>query len=103
MVALKLGHAAVEREALAALVHPAIVPLLASGDGWVATAWLEGETLAARLVRGPLDVAATAALGACVADGLAAAHALGVVHRDVKPANVMLVGGDPAAAVILDF
>jgi serine/threonine protein kinase len=111
-VALKLPNAAharalAEADALAALDHPAIVRLVAHGftdDGnpFLAMEWLEGEDLAARLERSPLG-AADALLGARVAGALAAAHAAGMVHRDLKPSNLFLVGGEVAAAKLVDF
>ncbi len=66
---------------------------------------LEGETLAQRLEReGPLDVRDAATIFAAVADALAAAHAGGVIHRDLKPDNVFLCGRRGATTVkVLDF
>lgn len=51
---------------------------------------LDGETLLARLRKGPLPVSAVVRLGIELADALAAAHRLGVIHRDLKPSNIML-------------
>ena len=50
----------------------------------------EGETLAARVSRGMLPLAETLRYGAQIADALAEAHRLGIVHRDIKPQNIML-------------
>ena len=61
---------------------------------------LEGETLAQRLERGPLPVAEVLRLGRQVAEGLDRAHRAGVVHRDLKPGNIMLTKG---GAKLLDF
>jgi tetratricopeptide (TPR) repeat protein len=102
------ARASVEAEALASLDHPAIVRLIASGLGpdgraYLAMEWLEGEDLAGRLARGPLSGKETAVLGARVAEGLASAHAAGVVHRDLKPSNLFLPGGEIAQVKLLDF
>jgi eukaryotic-like serine/threonine-protein kinase len=61
---------------------------------------LDGESLAARLTKGPLTWPEAARIGAEVASGLATAHARQVVHRDIKPGNIMLT---PTGAKILDF
>jgi eukaryotic-like serine/threonine-protein kinase len=82
-----------EADALERLSHPSIVRLLdvaPDGDGVaLVTPYLPGGTLAARIARGPLPAAAVADLGARLGDALAAAHAAGLVHRDVKPTNVL--------------
>ena len=66
--------------------------------------FLCGETLSSRIKRGPMSVAEALPLIADMADGLDAAHRAGVVHRDFKSGNVMLVGsGDRTRAVITDF
>jgi tRNA A-37 threonylcarbamoyl transferase component Bud32/tetratricopeptide (TPR) repeat protein len=98
-VALKIflthAEAAPEARTLLELAHPNIVRCVAfgtttEGSDYLATEWLEGETLRARLLRGPLTVAQTIRIARRVAEGLAAAHAWGITHRDVTPANIML-------------
>ena len=95
-----------EARAAAGLGHPNIVAVFDTGsdDGthYIVTELVEGETLAERIRRdGPLQPAEAVAIGAEVARALAAAHERGVIHRDVKPGNVMLT---PAGAVkVLDF
>jgi hypothetical protein len=89
----------------AELDHPNVLPLLDSGevDGllYYVMPFAEGETLRDRLERdGPLPVAEALALVTSVAEGLGFAHARGVVHRDVKPANILFTGG---RVVIADF
>jgi serine/threonine protein kinase len=95
-----------EREArtLSSLCHPHICSLYDVGkEGdveFLVMELLEGETLSARLQRGPLPVTAVVKLGIEVADALANAHRLGVIHRDLKPSNIMLtVNG----AKLMDF
>ena len=88
--------ARLEREArLLASVHHAHIASIfgiedAGGTSYLAIELVEGETLAARLARGPLPVRTAIEICAQVAAGLAAAHDQGVVHRDLKPGNVML-------------
>ena len=64
-------------------------------------AFYDGETLAARLKRGPLPVPEALRIGREIARGLAAAHARGITHRDLKPANVLLTRS--ADVKIVDF
>ena len=95
-----------ETRLAAALRHPHIVPLLVAGesaDGLVyfTMPFIEGQSLQQRLEREErLPLSEVVALVREVADALAYAHANGVVHRDVKPANVLIDGGH---AVVADF
>ncbi len=83
-----------EARAVAALSHPNILAIHDYGtEGAVTYAvmeLLEGETLRDRLVKGPLSWREAVEVGAAIAEGLAAAHAKGVVHRDLKPENLFL-------------
>jgi tetratricopeptide (TPR) repeat protein len=93
---------------LVTLTHPAIVTFVAHGhteDGrpFVATEWVHGESLRKRLLRGPLSVAAALALVRRVAEGLAFAHARGVVHFGVSPGSLLLPSGRVEDAKIADF
>jgi tetratricopeptide (TPR) repeat protein len=97
-----------EAEMLSTIAHPNVVRYVAHGlldshEPWLAMEWLEGEDLHARLERTPLSLGESIALTRHLAAALAAAHAAGIVHRDVKPANVILLGGDPAAPRLIDF
>jgi eukaryotic-like serine/threonine-protein kinase len=95
-----------EREARAAsaLNHPNIVVLHDVGreDGvaYLVMELVEGETLAERLARGPLPLSQVLLLGAQIGSALDACHMKGLVHRDLKPGNIMLT---PAGAKLLDF
>jgi eukaryotic-like serine/threonine-protein kinase len=94
-----------EAKAVAALSHPNILAIHDFGhEGGVHYAvmeLLEGETLRARVSRGPLPWRQAARIAAAVADGLAAAHARGIIHRDLKPENVFL--NADGQVKILDF
>jgi Tol biopolymer transport system component len=95
-----------EREArvISQLDHPHICALHDVGehDGrwYLVMQYLEGETLASRLARGPLPVGEVLTLGLQIAGALDKAHRAGVVHRDLKPGNIMLTR---AGARLLDF
>jgi hypothetical protein len=103
-----IGRRQREARALAGLRHPAIVTLfdarLDATPPYLVLELVEGETLARRITRGPLSGVETRLIGAAAASGLAAAHQAGIVHRDVKPANIMIpLDPDPAEARLLDF
>jgi WD40 repeat protein len=96
-----------EAKAAAAIEHEHIVPIYQVGEDrgvpFLAMQLLKGESLDERLKRERvLPVAEVMRIGRQIAEGLAAAHARGLVHRDVKPANVWLEG-DRAHVKILDF
>ena len=94
-----------EIQLAAKLQHPHIVPLLAAGaaDGllYYTMPFIEGESLRARLMRqGELPIADGVRILVDIADALAYAHAHGLVHRDIKPDNVLLSGKH---ALVTDF
>jgi hypothetical protein len=98
-----------ESRIAASIEHPNVVPIYAAGeeDGvpFIAMRFVSGFDLSVRLAReGRLEPAQAADLIAQVGNGLDAIHAAGLVHRDVKPANVLLSGGEAAEhAYITDF
>src|SRR6266568_4602916 len=95
-----------EREAktISQLSHPHICALYDVGnqDGveYLVMEYLEGETLAGRLAKGPLPLEQTLRYGIEIADALDKAHRQGIVHRDLKPGNVMLT---KSGVKLLDF
>ena len=101
----RLRRFEVEAKAAGALNHPNI--LVVHDIGWdrgapyLVSELLEGESLASRLKRGKLDVRRTVDYGKQIAAGLAAAHAKGISHRDVKPDNLFLT--KDGRVKILDF
>ena len=83
-----------EGAVLKAIDHPAIVRLLeigvdAQGVVFLVTEYVEGETLAERLARGPVEIDTVDVLVDALCDGLSAVHAHGILHGDLKPANVL--------------
>ena len=93
-----------EAKAISQLNHPHICTLhdIGSQDGvdFLVMEYLEGETLARRLEKGPLPLDQVLTLAIQIADALATAHRTGITHRDLKPANLMLT---KAGAKVLDF
>ncbi|MGB9104859.1 MAG: serine/threonine-protein kinase, partial [Terriglobales bacterium] len=82
-----------EARAISSLSHPHICTLhdVGSQDGidFLVMEYLEGETLADRLAKGPLPIEQVLKIGSEVADALDKAHRQGIVHRYLKPANIM--------------
>ena len=83
-----------EARAASALNHPNIITIYeireAAGSHIIATEFVEGETLRQRLSRSALTLSETLNIAIQVADALSAAHKAGIIHRDVKPENIML-------------
>lgn len=79
---------------LARLQHPGLVTAFDAGrhdgDAFLVMQLIDGRTLKSRIADGPLSCEAAAALGAALAEALAHAHEEGIVHRDVKPSNIIL-------------
>jgi eukaryotic-like serine/threonine-protein kinase len=97
-----------EAEVLASLQIQGVVRYIAhgstnAGQPYLVMEWLAGETLESRLARGPLGLVESVTLARRVAETLAAVHRCGVIHRDIKPGNLLLVGGEVERVTLLDF
>jgi eukaryotic-like serine/threonine-protein kinase len=93
-----------EARAISSLSHPHICPLFDVGEHedveFLVMEYLDGETLAARVKKGPLPIDQVLRYAIEIASALEAAHRQGIVHRDLKPGNVMLT---KTGAKLLDF
>ena len=104
-----------EARAMALVRHRAIVPIhdilftggdADTGDPWLVMEFVDGSTLQSLIDDGPLDDATIARIGLGVLDGLMAVHRADIVHRDVKPDNILIAGephSDDAAVFLVDF
>ncbi len=83
-----------EARAVSALNHPNILTVYEfgklEGEYYIASEYVEGETLKKRLAKGKLEIAETTDISIQIVSALAAAHAQGIVHRDIKPDNLIL-------------
>ncbi|HNX50472.1 MAG TPA: protein kinase [Thermoanaerobaculaceae bacterium] len=94
-----------EAQAAAALDSPHVCTVYEAGEhdgrAYIAMALIEGGSLKERIASGPLPLGETLAIARQVAEGLADAHSRKIVHRDIKPGNILLAGGRQAR--IADF
>lgn len=100
------GRVGDEARLLARLSHPGLVPVYDAGTDqagrpWVVMELVDGETLADAVRRGPMASSRVADIGARLAEALAYVHGEGLIHRDVKPANVLL--GSDGRVRLTDF
>jgi serine/threonine protein kinase/tetratricopeptide (TPR) repeat protein len=94
-----------EARTAASLNHPNICTIYAvdEADGrvFIAMEHIDGESLSDRIARGPIGISEVISTGIAVAEGLGAAHSHGIVHRDIKPGNVMVTSD--GRVKVLDF
>ena len=94
-----------EARAAATLDHPNICSIYevgeADGRSFIAMQYIEGETLAARIKREPLELKESLHIASQVADALAEAHTHGIIHRDIKPSNIIITARGQSK--VLDF
>jgi tetratricopeptide (TPR) repeat protein len=99
---------AMEAEALHKLSHPRIVRYVAhgqttAGELYLAMEWVDGETLSVRLKRGAMSLRDTFDLAVGISEALAAAHRRHIVHRDIKPGNLLLLDDSTRQVKLVDF
>src|SRR5436853_4546941 len=94
-----------EAHAAATLDHPNICSIYevgeADGHSFIAMQYIEGETLDSRIKRTPLELKESLTIAAQIADALAEAHSHGIIHRDIKPGNIMIT--KRGQAKVMDF
>jgi serine/threonine-protein kinase len=94
-----------EARLASAIEHPNVCAIYevgeSGGEGYIVMQYVPGQSLDRLIAKGPANLQLVLSVGIQVADGLQAAHALGIFHRDLKPQNVMLTDG--GLAKILDF
>ncbi|HXI94239.1 MAG TPA: protein kinase [Blastocatellia bacterium] len=101
------AHKRLRREAQSAagLDHPNICAIHEVGEedgrSFIVMQYVEGETLAARIQRGPIELRESLDIAVQVADALAEAHSRGIIHRDIKPSNIMITARRQVK--VLDF
>ena len=89
-----------EARAISSLNHPHICTLYDVGPNYLVMELVEGETIAARLKRGPFPVATALVYASQILSALAEAHEKGIIHRDLKPGNIMIA---KSGIKVLDF
>jgi len=97
-----------EAELLKQLDDPGIVSYIGHGSTeqgqfYLVMEWLSGGPLSELLRRGPLSIENALSVGLCAAQALGAAHARSIIHRDVKPSNLMVVDSEPVRVKLVDF
>src|SRR6202034_1916490 len=94
-----------EARMASAIEHPNVCAIYEVGEegeeAFIVMQYVPGQSLVKLIARGPASLQLLLSVGIQIADGLSAAHSLGIFHRDLKPANVMLTDG--GLAKILDF
>jgi len=89
-----------EAKAISALNHPNICTLYDIGPNYLVMEFVEGELLSKIIERGPLPLDKALGYAVQIVDALAAAHAKGVIHRDLKPGNIIITRN---GVKVLDF